>query len=623
MVKKPVLYWIKENASFISILLIGLLLRSLFIEFQGLSNDELSAWYRTQYADWNSLLYYGVKSGDMHPAFYQVFLWAWVRVFGDSEWALRSTGLLFYILNSFLIYAIGKRFFSQLSSLLLIALYAGLSFTVINTVIARPYNSGTFFLLLTFWSILEINRSQLKWNFWQLGLIVGLSGSMLSHYFAFLSAAIMAGFGLVYVKKERRLDIVLTGVIACLIFLPHLSITLFQLAKGGLGWLSKPKIDWLPQFFVEFFNHSVSFTLIFVGIVGVLLFLSRRKNGTREERFVLVFSVTTYIVAHIISLLYTPILREIVMLFILPFLFLGLFSRIVLPPTKWITGGLIFLTLALGVHSVTKGNLLEPENYGVFREVGMDLTETRDKLGIEHIEVASNFNNTAYLNYYLSNAVKSEITDWASSETVYQLAELAKKSHKTYFAYCWSNNYHVPMYLEVIKDSYPRIQEENNYFNSGFWCFKKGNSTENKIEIKAVNWEGSRGQFNQEFFGSMSIPVSDLFSSFKRGSYVLATTRGLATEQSPLHWVATIERDGAMLMEGDSPKVYTAFDQVRLYGVSDTSSFKLAIKLPPDLKQNDVLKCYFWNPEKKDIYIEKPRVYIIFPRSVEVSKHPR
>lgn len=136
---------IKKHWVFLSLLFLGLFIRLVFMHYQGLSNDELSAWHRTHLSSWNDFWVQGVKIGDMHPAFYQVLLWIWVRVFGDSEFALRSTSLLFYIFTSLLVYRIGLQHFSKFSALLFQALYVGLAFTIMNTVFARPYNSGVFF----------------------------------------------------------------------------------------------------------------------------------------------------------------------------------------------------------------------------------------------------------------------------------------------------------------------------------------------------------------------------------------------------------------------------------------------------------------------------------------------
>ena len=55
--------FLKKHAIFIWLMLCGFTLRILFIEHQGLSNDELSAWFRTRYVDWDSFWNLGVKTG--------------------------------------------------------------------------------------------------------------------------------------------------------------------------------------------------------------------------------------------------------------------------------------------------------------------------------------------------------------------------------------------------------------------------------------------------------------------------------------------------------------------------------------------------------------------------------
>jgi len=75
------------------ILLIILLLAALlrFYNYAGwsLSNDELSALSRLQFDSFGEMIRQGVMLGDFHPAGVQVFLWFWVKVFGNSVVAVR------------------------------------------------------------------------------------------------------------------------------------------------------------------------------------------------------------------------------------------------------------------------------------------------------------------------------------------------------------------------------------------------------------------------------------------------------------------------------------------------------------------------------------------------------
>ena len=113
MVKLSIREKFLEHKIFWLVLFVGLILRLLFIEFQGLSNDELSAWYRTRYPMAETFWKLGVREGDMHPAFYQVLLWVWVRLFGDSDFSIRMTSLIFFGLNLGLLYKISCSFFSK------------------------------------------------------------------------------------------------------------------------------------------------------------------------------------------------------------------------------------------------------------------------------------------------------------------------------------------------------------------------------------------------------------------------------------------------------------------------------------------------------------------------------
>lgn len=608
---KPESFW-KQHRIFISLLAIGLIFRFLFMYYQGLSNDELSAWNRTRFDDWTSFWQSGVKAGDMHPVFYQAFLWVWVRIFGDSELALRSTSILFYLLNSWLVYKISIRFFSKQVGLALIALYAGLAFTIIHTVFARPYNSGVFFLLLLVWSIFELNQSKRRISVWHLTIILGFLGAMLSHYYAFLTAGIIGLLSLFYVENRKIKDIVIVGCISILLFLPHWPVTQFQLSQGGLGWLSPPKWNWLVDFFYQFFNYSWLVFAFFV--VSVLFSLSQGTHfKNAEEKFVLRIFLLTYIAGHLISLFYTPVLRELVMLYTLPFLMLYLFRGFQFSTSAPFNTGLIVVPIIIGIHSLMFVHLLEPKNFGVFREIGQAVNEAEQKKGQENMEFASNFCDVAYINYYYQHDVAEPIKDWAKPEVVYALAERAKTSDKEYFVYNWSNNAHMPMYYEVIRKYYPNIWYHKDYFNSAATIFSKGENLsgkpqQEKLKLKYENSFPSDVISKDEFIGAIKIPALKLAESLDENAYVLVEMEGTLAVGSPCHFVATLERDGQMLMDKEVPVFYVAYDQSLLVEKQQKERFFCAFSLPKDLTEADVVHIYLWNPEKQEIFIQKPTV---------------
>ncbi|TXI88324.1 MAG: glycosyltransferase family 39 protein, partial [Crocinitomicaceae bacterium] len=462
----------ERHGMFIFLVLIGMTFRLLFMYHQGLSNDELSAWNRTRFDSWIDFWHQGVKAGDMHPVFYQAFLWIWVRIFGDSEIALRAPSFLFYLVNSWIIYELGIRFFSKKAGLLVVAIYAGLGFTIIHTVFARPYNSGTFFLLLLVWSLLEMKASEKKISGWHFGVFIGFLGAMLSHYFAFLSAGVIGACALFYLPKRRILELLVIGFVAILTFLPHLPITLFQLNQGGLGWLPPPTWYWIGEFFFQFFNYSWGLLSLFLICI---LFACFRGNKwiSSEDKFLFRIVLFTYLVGHLISVFYTPVLRELVMLFTLPFLLILVFSRFQEGISTRFSMVILLIPIGIGIHSIGCFKLLQPVNFGVFREIGEVVNEADASIGRENMMFASNFCDVEYINYYYKQDVQESITDWMNSEVVYNLNDRAKKANQSHFVYNWSNNFHMPMYYEVIRQHFPYVQKHIDYFNAAATIFSK------------------------------------------------------------------------------------------------------------------------------------------------------
>jgi hypothetical protein len=577
-----------------------------------LSNDELSGWVRTQFSDWNSFWHFGVKAGDMHPVFYQAFLWVWVRIFGDSEWALRSTSIFFYLLNSWMIYQICRRFFSKQIGLAVVALYVGLTFTIIHTVFARPYNSGTFFLLLAVWSIFEIERREKSFSFWFVGLSIGFLGAMLSHYYAFIAASIIGLCALFYVSKPNIKVILICGIASILAFLPHWPITAFQLNQGGLRWLSPPKWNWLFDFGYQFFNFSWILFAFFVGII-VYSFLKAEHFKSKEERFVLRVFLLTYLLGHLISVFYTPVLRELVMLYSLPFLFIYLFRGFHFYSGKAFNWALLIFPILIGLQSIFVSKLLEPKNFGVFREIGQSVNQADQKLGRENMDFASNFNSITYLNYYCNIPINEPIIDWTNPEVVYQLADRAKNSSKDYFVYNWSNNFHLPMYYEVLRNHFPYVYKHQVFFNSAVTILSKKKTVfksmqKHKLTTKFENTFQSGVVSNEEFIGAIIIPAKTL-KDCSSTEYFTVEAKGKLSNASPLFLVVTLERDGEMLMSGENAVLYAAYDQARLLDTAKNVKFFNAFSLPENVLDTDVIHIYFWNPEKKKVEINRPKVF--------------
>ena len=592
--------WLKEHRLFLWILCIGFLFRCYFMIVQGLTNDELSAWNRTQFTSWNELWYFGIQVGDMHPAFYQVFLWIWVHLFGDSEWSLRSTGLLFFVLNSSLIYHIANRHFNRFSGLVTLALLTGLSFAVINSVFARPYNSGEFFVLVSFLSVLEIkhgNNHFIKWTFF---LFIGLIGAMLSHYFAFLAVGILGCCALFFIGKDKIKWLLLAGIISLVAFIPHLSVTMFHLSRGGLNWLPAPNWTWIFEFIYLYFNESLILVFLFALIFSGLIVFRKKESSTSihsNKTFGITVFSGVFIAAFILSYALTPILRESALVFILPLLFLGIVpSEVQLKENqKW---NVLKLIVILSItHSVILFRIQEPIHFGVFREQAGFINRVQNKYGKENVEFASAYNDISYINYYLKHPIKEPIRDWTSEQALIGVKNRVIKSTKNYFCFSETTVELTPMFRAIIQQKYPKILAKLELPFSTAFLFSKEEAKHNWKLIHGATINKSKST-SEEFFGGFSIKVSQIPPLIKRSDFYRIQSKGDLTDLNSFYLVATIERNGEMLKQNGEPFFYTAFNQKSLGELSKNSLFN-AFRLPKGLEATDVLKIYAWNPDKK------------------------
>lgn len=213
--------------------MVGAILRFSISAIHTYSSDELSAINRLNYSNFNDLIEFGVKTGDMHPAGVQFFEKFWSNLFGTKEWVLRFPFVLMGTFSVYLTYTIGKKWMSLQVGLIAATILSITYFPIVHSELARPYSPGLLFSLLSayFWLNLLKNTqisSKSKWLN-AIGLALSFAAGMYTHYFAFLFLGWMGISGLFYLKRQTVLPYLLSGILACVLFYHtclSLSITL-------------------------------------------------------------------------------------------------------------------------------------------------------------------------------------------------------------------------------------------------------------------------------------------------------------------------------------------------------------------------------------------------------------
>jgi 4-amino-4-deoxy-L-arabinose transferase-like glycosyltransferase len=136
-----------HNVIIIIITLIGAALRFYNFNNMSLMNDELSALMRTRFDTFHDLIYKGIAT-EGHPAGVQLFLFAWVHIFGDDVWVLRLPFVITGILCIPLTYLIASYWFGKNCGLFAAASVALLQYPILYSQLARMYSTGMFFVLL-------------------------------------------------------------------------------------------------------------------------------------------------------------------------------------------------------------------------------------------------------------------------------------------------------------------------------------------------------------------------------------------------------------------------------------------------------------------------------------------
>lgn len=320
-----------NNLLLICLLSVAAILRFWNFNELPLMHDELSALSRIEYDSFDDFMHYGIKL-DGHPAGVQMFLYFFTAIFGYSTTLLKLPFILAGLAGLYLVYLIGKKWFSATAGLIACAFLVGIQYTILYSVIIRPYGPGLLFtlLLVNLWTDIFILRKKNWTSFICYGITLSLCAY--THYFALLFGAIVSLTGLFFIRKEIIVKYLVAGALSFLLFVPHLDIFFYQLGVGGIGastggWLKPPTIEFIPEYISYLFNYNE----VGIGIAALILILSfRRIRSNVPKRLVLIFwFATPVVIGYWYSIEVNPVLQYSVLLFSTPyiFLFIASFSR--------------------------------------------------------------------------------------------------------------------------------------------------------------------------------------------------------------------------------------------------------------------------------------------------------
>lgn len=306
----------------LTMLLIGALLRFWGIWEAGYHHDELSALLRTRFESFSTLIEQGVRI-DGHPAFTQVFLWLWYQLVGAEAWLIKLPFVLSGILSIYFLFRTGAMMFSKPTGLIAAAGMATLQYGIIYAQWARPYAFGILAVVLVAFSLLRYIQNGERKDL--LLFTVAAAWTGYTHYFALLEAILFVGvFWLFYMNKRQRLELAIAGLLALLLWLPHLNITLHHLRIGGIGdWLDAAPLafGWQLIAFAGHYSWWMVIPLI-LGLYVLTLNPSSDRSYWLKMALLAVAFVFPFLIAFYYSHWQSALLHEGTMAFAFPFFLL-------------------------------------------------------------------------------------------------------------------------------------------------------------------------------------------------------------------------------------------------------------------------------------------------------------
>ena len=628
----------KEQAR-INWYLLFLIIAGAFIRFYNLgnlslSNDELSALSRALLPNLHELIWNGVHL-DTHLIGTHFLLFSIVHLLGDDVFFIRLPFAIMGVASIYLIYLVAQKWFNPTVGLLSATAVCFLEFTVLYSQIARPYMFGFFFVLLFLHGLnYFIFSEKLKWYHFVI-FITGALGAVLNHYFSFLTVFIAGLFAFALIKKIHLKAYLISGIVVLILFLPHLSISLDQISRKGLdSWLEKPDNIYFFRFLFYVFNESwlLVLSIIILFISHFFIQSSVKLNFSTVLKFRL-YSFTIFLFVFLIGYFYSryvsPVLQFSVLIFVLPFLLILIFSFFATISSLYKWPLVLVLASLFSASTFIEKRYYKTNHFGVFKEIAEQSIFFNTKLGSNNITQTINIVNPFYIQYYfdkMNSDLKFLEYEFKNDGSGYRKMDSIVSNAKTpFFIHAWTNVYDPYELHELIQRKYPKFYEIK-FFNSNFRVYYKGRKSERKNLFSSINsfdapsnfWYGNENTIQLDDKDSLNkicaltpnfpyspnfiAKVKDVF--IQDSKHVVVKAKYYFEKNASLNLVIDFIRDGQSY-EWYGPSIHE-FTNER----NNWKEIIIVKKLPINAMPEDDIKIYFWNSGNVPVKIDSVSINV-------------
>jgi len=271
----------KYNVALLAISLLGFFLRLYHLGKESLWGDEAYSFLVSKVGlEWIAHL----TSFDRHPPLYYYFLHIWMKLFGTSDFALRSLSLVFGVLAIPMIYLLGRRLFNEEVGLISALILAISPFNVEYSQEVRMYSLLLFLALLSMYFFVRFLERDSRAV--SVGYVLSTALMLYAENFGLfvLVAQNLFVAGLLLRSSQRRSLLkrwILIQAITIILFAPWISVLSYQ-ASSAESIVSISQANPMTLLLnlaagtLGTYYPSVTLLILFLGLAVFSLFIYRR-----------------------------------------------------------------------------------------------------------------------------------------------------------------------------------------------------------------------------------------------------------------------------------------------------------------------------------------------------------
>lgn len=197
-----------------SIFLFVILLCSILLR---LSNLSASVWYDelwSTHVKLENVIVLGNQIGlDFHPPSYSIFMFFWIRLFGDSELSIRTPPLILGVLSILVVYILSVKLADKKTALLTSLLLCLSPVHIWYSQEARQYSAALFFSLVSILGFYKLMEPRAK-PVWYFIYVASLLLAVFAHYYVLLYLIAISLLCLRRINRTKKIVLVLNSFVA-------------------------------------------------------------------------------------------------------------------------------------------------------------------------------------------------------------------------------------------------------------------------------------------------------------------------------------------------------------------------------------------------------------------------